>query len=63
MTRIECDSLKNQLQNTTYQYRELLSENENLKRDLFNLKERSMDAENDLRTTKMTNEKLLKEIN
>lgn len=59
---IEIDSLKSQNQNITQQYRDILAENEALKRELFALKERSMDAENEVRTTKMANEKITKEV-
>ncbi len=59
---IENESLRNQLAITGNQYKDILSENENLKRELFMLKERSMDTENDLRTARMSNDKLMMEV-
>jgi hypothetical protein len=59
---IENESLRNQLAITGNQYRDVLNENENLKRELFMLKERSMETENELRTARMSNDKLMIEV-
>ncbi len=44
------------------QYRDLLNENEDLKKEAFRLKERSLEAENDSRTSGLKVDKLLGEI-
>lgn len=62
MIAIENESLRSQLAITGNQYKDVLSENENLKRELFMLKERYMESENDLRTARMSNDKLVIEV-
>ena len=63
MLEIENDNLKSQVNTVRHQYRELLSENESLKKEVFSYKERSLEAENDLRTSQMTMDKMQIEIN
>ncbi len=63
MLEIENDNLKAQVNTTRHQYRELLSENESLKKEVYSYKERSLEAENDLRTSQMTVDKMQIEIN
>jgi len=54
---MECNSLRNQLDTMDSQYRELLAENDRIKRDHFYLKEKVLAAESEIKTLQMSLDK------
>ena len=63
MLRLELDNLNNQMGSSGKQYRDLLSENESLKKDALQQKEVQLETENELRNISLHNEKIVRELN